>query len=267
MTLLFDGLELPVRGLSAGWALVALSVPAGLLFLWLFGKVSNQDAIAEVKDRIRGHLLGVRLFRHDLGVSLALQGRILRDTAVYLRHSLLPMLILLVPVLLILTQVNLRYSVRPLEPGEVAMVRAVVRDASTLTGPIVLDAPAGVVVETPAVRIRSMREAVWRVRADAPGRHEIAVRAGGASESKEILVGAEPGRRVSARRPGGGFFDVLLWPGEPPIPRASAVEAVEVAYPERELRLLGLRFHWLVLFFVVSLAAGYGLKGLFGVQV
>jgi len=30
--------------------------------LWLFGKVSNQDTIREVRDRIRGNLIAVRLF-------------------------------------------------------------------------------------------------------------------------------------------------------------------------------------------------------------
>jgi len=46
--------------------------------LWIFGKVSNQDAIHKVRDRIRGNLLGVRIFGDEIGIMFRLQGKILR---------------------------------------------------------------------------------------------------------------------------------------------------------------------------------------------
>jgi hypothetical protein len=40
-----------------------------------------------------------------------------------------------------------------------------------------------------------------------------------------------------------------------------------VAYPHRELRFLGITVHWLIAFFVISVAAGFALKGAFGIEV
>ena len=65
LTLLFGLLFRPFQSFDPIWALIFISLVAGVLMLWLFGKVSNQETIRAVRDRIRGNLLGVRLFGDD----------------------------------------------------------------------------------------------------------------------------------------------------------------------------------------------------------
>jgi hypothetical protein len=45
------------------------------------------------------------------------------------------------------------------------------------------------------------------------------------------------------------------------------VRAIQIDYPARELHLFGLNIHWLLAFFIVSIAAGFALKGVFGIDV
>jgi hypothetical protein len=47
----------------------------------------------------------------------------------------------------------------------------------------------------------------------------------------------------------------------------AGVSWVEIRYPAASIGLAGWDFHWLVWFLVISIAAGYLLKGWFGVTI
>ena len=266
LTPIFDVVCRPFLALPPIWALAVISCVSGVLLVWVFGRTSDQARIHEVRDRIRGNLLGVRLFQRDITVVLRLQRRIFADTFRFLRLAVVPMLIVLAPVLLIMTQLNLRFAAAPIEPGGSAVVTAFVRDATALDRPIFLDAPDGVTVETPPVRIRAAREIAWRIRVDRPGVHTLRVRVGDETIEKQIAGGAGWGP-VPQRRTGRGALDTLLYPGEPPIPSGHGVEAVEVRYPPLEIAAAGMQVDWLVGFLVLSMAFGFASKGLLGVEI
>jgi uncharacterized membrane protein (DUF106 family) len=262
---LFDLLFLPFAYLAPLWALIVFSVLTGILMLWIFGLVSDQDAIRTIRDRIRGNLIAVRLFGDDLGVLFRLQGRLLRDNAVFLKYALIPILVMIVPVLVILIQLSLRSEARPLEPGEAALVKVTLRDAAAIDRGVSLEVPAGVVVETPGVRVASLREVAWRIRPAEPGRYRLLVHAGDEAVAKELRVGGDWGA-TSARRTGKGFLDVLLYPGEPPVP-PGAVESIDVKYRPLELELFGWPLNWLVVFFLLSILAGFAFRRVLGVEI
>lgn len=266
LTPAFDLACWPFLTLDPMWAMAALSLATGVAMVWIFGKVSDQTTIRGLREHIRGNLIGVRLFQRDIGVMLRLQRRIFADTFRYLRYALIPMVVLLVPVVLIMTQLNLRFSVRPLEAGEDAVVKAYVRDASTLDQAIALEAGPGVRVETDGVRIPSTREVAWRVRADTAGEHRLVVRVGDRTVETVLVAGSRWGA-VPQRRTGRGVWETLLYPGAPPIPATHPVEAVEIDYPSLDLGIMGWSVDWLVAFFVLSLAFGFTLKGRLGVEV
>lgn len=275
LTLLFDGLLWPFESLPPIWGLTVISFATGLLMLWIFGKVSNQDAIKVVRDKIRGNLIGIRLFGDDLGMLLKLQGRILGQTARYMGYALLPLAVTLIPVLLILTQLNFRYASAPLEPGDTALVKVKLREASPLHEDVRLELPEGVVLETAGVRIddpdEDLREVAWRIRAEKPGDYTLTVRAGDDTAEKRLRVGAGQGP-VSAIRPGKDLWEVVLWPGEPPLGSSHAVQSVEVSYGALPLRLFAWDLNaipsgWLVFFFVASVAFGFAFRGPLGVEI
>jgi hypothetical protein len=234
--------------------------------LWLFGKVSNQDRIREVRDRIRGNLIAIRLFGDDLGQLFRLQGRVFGHTFVYLWRALPAFVILLIPVALIATQLHLRFQVRPLRPQETALVKVELRDAEALRRELALEVPEGITVETPPVRAEVIREVSWRVRADEPGDYRIAVRVGDERVEKEARVGAGWGV-TSWRKTGKGAFDLLLWSGEPPIDRASRIARIDLTYPSLDVTVFGWAVHWVIIFLVVSIAAGFAFRRVLGVEI
>ena len=266
LTGLFDLLFLPFRSLGPWWALVVFSLLTGILMLWIFGKVSNQDAIRVIRDRIRANLIAIRLYGDDIGLLFRLQGRILRDTAVYLKFALVPLLVMLVPVLVILVQLNLRFEARPLRPGEPVLIKVTVWDAALIDRGVSLEVPQEVVVETPGVRVASLREVSWRIRADQPGRFRLVARADGEEVEKELVVGGD-WAAVSTLRTGKNFWEKVLYPGEAPIAGTSAVESVQVRYAGLPLRLFGWNIHWLLAFFVLSIASGFAFRRVLGVEI
>jgi hypothetical protein len=76
--------------------------------------------------------------------------------------------------------------------------------------------------------------------------------------TKTITVAAGPARR-SAKRPGANLLDQLLHPTEQPLSSA-AVAAIEVRYAGGEVNLLGWEIHWLIAFFILTLAAAFALR-------
>jgi uncharacterized membrane protein (DUF106 family) len=266
LTKVFDILFLPFRVFPPVWAMIAISCLTGLLMLWVFKLVSNQAAIKTVKDRIKGNLLAVRIYQYDIRVVVRSQLRVLRHTLTYMKHSLFPMLVTIVPVVLIVVQIHLWFSVQPLEVGKGTLLKVKVRESSSVQQDASLEAPDGVSVETPPVRIPGESEIAWRIGASADGLHTLTVHLGEESVEKQVAVGTNWGP-VSAVRTGKGPLQSLLYPAEKPIPAESQIESIQVHYPSLPLSVLGWEVHWLVLFFALSVGFGFLLKGLFGIEV
>jgi hypothetical protein len=268
LTFLFELFYGAFKWLGPFWSLIALSILGGILLVWIFGKVSNQEAIKRARNRLSAELIALRLFKDDLRIFFGVQGQVLVWTLKYLRHSLVPMLILMVPAMIILIQLNLHYALRPLAIGETALVKVKLRDAAALTsnGGLSLQAPPNLKVETQGVRIAEMKEISWRVRGASAGRFDLVVSDGKTPVTKKAAVGGRT-EGVSSLRTGAHWLTNLLYPEEAPIPKSSAIESIEILYPELGLTFLGWHVNWMILFLIVSLVFGYAFKGVLGVHV
>lgn len=268
LTFLFGLVYGPLKWLGPFGSMVAISWLGGIFMVWIFGKVSNQDAIQRTRNRLSSELIALRLFKDDLRVFFGIQYQVLVWTLKYLRHSLVPMLILMVPTLIILIQLNLHYGSRPLRVGEPTLVKVKLRDPAALGrgAEIHLKAPENLKIETQGVRVEEMKEVCWRVRGVSPGRFDLTVSDGKMSVTKTVAVGGRL-EGVSSMRTGEHWLTSLLYPGEAPIPSQSAIESIEIRYPELNISILGKNIHWLILFLILSLGFGYAFKGLLGVQI
>lgn len=265
MTGLFQILLWPFRGLNPFWALLAVSLVSGLLMLWVFALTSNQEGIRRSKDRVRGNLLGVRLFQHDVGVVLKLQVAILKETLQYLRYSFAPVLFLLLPVLLILVQLNLFFSLRPLTPGEQSLLTVKVNGSPIMNSTVQLEESSGFIVETPPVRIPSRQEISWRIRAEESGSHRIRLNVDGESFEKDLVVG-DAWTAISPVRTD-DWLEQLLYSGEQSLNSEGKVTSIQLAYSSLDFQMLGIPMDWLVVFFVLSIVAAFAFKGWFGVEI
>lgn len=269
ITKAFDVFLTPFARLHPWVGLLIVSVVTGVVMLLIFGKTSNQKKITETKDKLKAYIMEMWIFRNDTLVMFSAIGNVLRNNVQYLRHSLRPLVFILVPVLVVMVQLGIRYGNRPFDPGDVTIVTAELDEGVRPTDlDVELTAPMGLRVLSPPLRIDSKHQIDWKLQALMPGVHEISLTVGDDVLTKSVAVGPE--RRVETLagvRPTAGTWSAFLYPSETPIPRDSAVRAIRVRYPPRQLGLFGLNVHWLIAFFVVSVAAGFALKGVFGIDV
>ena len=265
LTGLFGLIAWPLWGVGAMAFLVVISFLSALMALMIFGRFSDQKAIRKVRNRIRGNMLAVRLYRDSVPVVLGLQVEIMRDTLTYMRYSLTSLPLLIVPFLLILVQLDLHLTARALQPGESAVVK--VRFSETLqTGDrITLESPREITVETPPVKLSAQKEVSWRIRAQAPTRDVLTLHWGDEVIQKEVVVGHGGGAISSLRT--GNMMEMLLHPGEAPIRGSQGVESIRINYPSRELSVWGWKVHWVILFFVLFFLFAFACKGFLGVEI
>ena len=236
-----------------GWLSATLvSAVTGVLLLIVFKYTSNQQAIGQVRDRIKADLLALKLFKDDLGTTFRAQGRLLVGAMCLLRYSLRPLLVMIVPVLLELAQLGLWYQRRPLATGEEALVTLQLSGEPDEGMPDVqLEPEGGAAVTAGPVRIFSKRQVCWQVRAVEPGEHTLVFLAGDERVRKQFIVG-NGFVRASAVRPEWRWTDILLHPLEPPFRSGSPVSWIAVDYPPRDSFTSGTDW-WLAYFFVASL--------------
>src|SRR4030043_1188364 len=107
----------PFRSLNPWAGMAFISLLTGLLMLLIYRLTSNQSGICRVKDKIKAHLLELRLFKDNMGVTMKAQGQILQANFRYLGLNLKPLLVMIVPLILILAQLNLWFGSEPLAVG------------------------------------------------------------------------------------------------------------------------------------------------------
>ena len=180
--------------------------------------------------------------------------------------SLVPMLVMLVPMCLLLAQLALWYQARPLHAGEDAVVTVHLTDLKNRTLPeIRLAADNSVLAMIGPVRVPAKHCVCWNIRPAKPGYHHLNFEVAGVDYEKELAVG-DGFMRTSLKRPGSQWSSVLLHPREEPFNADSPVRSIEIDYPEREGRVAGSR-SWLLFWFVVSMVAAFAVKPLLKVHV
>ena len=229
----------------------------GLVMTWIFGKTSNQARLKELADQTKAHLLAIRLFKHDLVVTFRCQGQLLQTTGLRLWHSLPPTLVMLVPISLLFIQLAQRYEFAPLEPEQVSVVDVELSSNPQSQRPeIVLEPPAGVVVETASHWDPSRHQLSWRVRPQTDQPAMLQWKAGVEVVQQELAVASSGGplMGIAARRPSRAWWDQMLHPLEAPCPSGGPISAINVQYTRRHTPLLGLDIPWWATFGLTAMA-------------
>ncbi len=268
LTAVSEGILAPLRSWPLG-GLLLLSVLAGVAMTVVFRYTSNQSALRRVADRTKAQLLCMRIFKDDIWVALGCQRELLKAIGLRLWHSVPPMLVLIVPFVLILTQLALRYENRPLHRGEsVIATLQLAPDQWKELKDVRIQVPAGVTVETPPLRDEGEHSVFWRLRLDEPtdGTLRWAV---GYHVVEKTFLGTDDTNRlctVSVRRPGTGFWDRLLRPGEAGFDADAPVRGADVRYPRRSTPIFGIDVPWWATFLIVSMGTALIVRPFLKVQ-
>ena len=236
-----------------GWlSNTIIAAITAVILLTIFKYTSNQQAIGRIRDDIKANTLALKLFKDSLSVTLLSQARLFKGAFKLLLYAIVPLLVMVLPVSLLLGQLGLWYQTRPLLPGEEAVVTMKLNGniGSPLPPTSIISTPGAQVVSGP-VRVFSKREIFWKIKANEAGRHRIVFQVNGRQIEKELAVG-DGFMRVSEKRPGWNWIEILRHPLEKPFAADSTVQSINIDYPQRRSWSSGTN-SWLVYFFIASL--------------
>jgi hypothetical protein len=262
---IFDVLLTPFGHEHALFDMLVWPSLMGVIAILIYKLVSNQSALARVKSQISMRLLEIRLFSHDIVQVLKSTGTILGKNVFYLGNHMLPMLVMLGPFVVILAQLVANYGYDPSPRGSVELLHVRLDPESGLASrDVALELPDGIALEAPPVQTAD-HQVFWRLRAEEPGDHVLSLTVGNDVFEKAWAVGGEP-RKVPVKRLRG--IEAILYPGEAALPADGPLLSIELDVHPRELGPLPAGELGIVLWvLVLSLAAGFAVKGLFGVTI
>lgn len=265
---LVDWLLAPLAG-APGAALVMVSMVTGVVMTIVFRYTSNQRALRAAADRTKAMLVGMRLFKDDLRTALRYQGGLIKATGSRLLHSLRPMIVLIVPVALMLVQLAHRFEWRPLGIGDHAVAAVhVSEEAWTEWQHAVMEAPEGIIIETPALRDEAERAVYWRFRVMAPVTEPLGWRAGGTVIEKNLTSAGNTKRlrAISEERRGGGLWSGIMHPIEMGLGADSPIRRIAITHPRRSTPIMGIALPWWGTFLIVSLVTALVVRPIVKVQ-
>ncbi len=256
---------MPIASAHALIVLLVLSVFTGLVMIVLFGYLSDQKAVHYAKDQLRAQMLAVRLFQDQPQVVLRAYGRILTGTGRYLRVSFKPLAVIILPMIALLVYGDRYLGSLPFQANQPILLKAQLGKADALDN-IALRLPPGLSESAPAVHIADSNEVDWRLVASADGDYTVNVLAGGQEAGKQVVVSNNL-THLSACRLRGHLWRRLLDCAEPALPANAGLRLLAVNYPPRDFDLGPWTTNWLVIFFVVSLAAAVLFKFILGIEI
>ena len=245
-------------GNHAGWLLVVAAVVFAIAALLLFKWATPQQRLAAARGRLIGRLYEAALYQTSLAVIMRVQGGVLVANLRYLACALPAVAALVVPLLLVIPQLEARLGRRPLAVGETALVTV----ALAADREAILTADSGLVIEAGPVRDQAHDEVVWRVRAVTAGEHVLQLTGAGDPVTLAVPVATAGLPAISAGRHRSAFTQLVLDPADAPLARETGLDRIDVALPARKLGL-----PWLVSFSVLSLATGLLLRSRLGVEL
>ncbi len=266
---LFNGIDL-----ALGWAgplavVVIVSAITGVLFIMAFPHVSAQGGITAVKAKISHNLLGIRIFQDDMPtVGRGVVGALSWNIA-YLALNALPMVVLAAPFMVVWFQLNSLYAFDSFEEGARTVVIAEVRD-DVQAKDVEIEVPAGAQIINRANMIGKL---AFTLEAGKEGTGDLVFNWKGTPVNKSLEVGTHPNRlaRMRTSEPWTKFAaqeDPIIYYGDPVLPADSPIKAIWVEYPTAPLGPFGGgEITIMIIFVVISMAFGFGLKGYFGVEI
>lgn len=250
-----------------GWLSNAIvSAVAGVLLMLLFKYTSNQGAIGRVRDSIKAHMLVLKLFKDSIAVTLQAQGTIFKGAFLLIFYALRPMLVMILPVSLLLSQLSLFYQARPLLPGEEAIVTMQLADDIGNRWPNVKIASMDTArISIDKTIVYGKKQILWKIQAEVPGASHIVFQVDDEQIEKELAIG-DGFMRTSLIRPGPKLGDLMLHPWEKPFAADSVVQSIAIEYPDRISKTSGTDW-WIAYFIVVSMIAAVIFIPIFKVRI
>jgi len=253
--------------------LYAVSLVSAFLLLILFKKISNQEKISYHQKKIFGYLLEIGIYRDQFRRIMINQFNILKHLFLYLRYTVLPLIILGFPVVLIVLQIDNRMGLRPLQLNESFVIRVVLeadhqQDTNILESRLALKTTSGISVETPPLRIASERAVYWRARLKSlyPQNFRVGLPSTNGSVHRDVSSVKQKGG-FSRSRTKAGSFNFFMNSAETPVPKDSPFHTISIDYAAATYPFLFWNISAVAYYFILTLFFGFLFKPMIRVKI
>jgi hypothetical protein len=246
--------------------LVTISALAGVILVWFWGLVSNQEAVKAIKNRIHSNLLESITFRHDIIVSLKAQCGMLYLAFLYFLRAVPPLLILLVPCVLLLAQMNRYFGYQPVSVNKPVIIGVMLADGNKNIA--VSADPAQLEVVGPLHDTKENRY-YFRLTSKTTGNIPFKLKKDGSSTEQSMQLIASDSTRplATSAKISNSWLTSLLYPAVEKLTSANDIKEVSINYQPSAWSLFGYKIPWIGLFFIVSFISGLLASRIFGIEV
>ena len=263
---IFNFILIPVSNFSDEVKILYISILSGIIFLLIYGKVSNQKGIKETKRKIMAKVIEVALFRHSIKVCLNAQGALFKQGFKYLSFALIPLLILMVPCILIMAQINFHFQNRGLLEKEDAIIELSLDDPDDLTE-YELKASSGTL--SPALRVDDELKIIWKYKNNNGTnlKDNVILELTLDDLSLNIPLSIN-GKKPSLLTYSRDFFEGLLFPSKFKVSKDfKEIKSISIKYPNANQTYLGVTINWLWVFLIVSILSGLIASKVFKIEI
>jgi hypothetical protein len=278
-TSVFDAVLTPFEMMGTEVALILISGLFGIAALIVFKHISSQAGIKRSKNKIKGHMIEIRLYQDDLVLVSKAICKVLIRNVQYLTFNFGPILPLLIPFAFVMAQFVVRYSFEPIPitaagtevlPGGGTLIKVdFAEDQGELAKGLEVRYPEGLEPISPLVRLASGK-ARQEIVARQAGVYDITfILADGSELTKQLVAGADTEVRWMQPERVQSTLESILWPAEAKIASDSPIERISFVYPDSDLGwlpgsgILGV----MLVFLVASMAFGVAILKPLGIQI
>lgn len=277
---LFDAVLAPFEMMGSVAALISVSGVFGILALLLFKQISWQQGIKGTKDKIKGHMIAIRIYQDDLWIVFSSVLKVVLRNFQYLALNFGPILPLFVPFVLIAAQLVVRYGFDPLPVVDASKVASMLPGRGTMleirmkpghgseVSNLEVRLPGHLLALSPLARNERDGIAVMEFAAVAAGIADVEFLVGGAPVgAKSVAAGDTAPRSMQPERVS-SFWSAWLWPAEPTFQADSPIDSVRFVYPDKDLGFLpGGPGGVLLTFFLASILFGVAILKPLNIQI
>lgn len=273
----FDGLWYSSSALGNYFHIVIYSLVSAFVFLLIFKKVSNQKKIIHHKKKIVGYILQMRLYQDKPFIIFSSILKILKHNFLYVQYTLSSLLVIIIPLLIISTQINNRCGYAPLNSNQQFIIEAQLDGAVTpetalskLEAVFCIALP-NIIIETMPLRIPKENKILWRARikySSKTGEEHIKIgfKEHNSFTTKNVMTSyGKKGFSPSLAK--WSLKTALVSNAEGFLPEESPFSLVSISYKRAAYSFLFWKVDALILYFILTLGFAFALKPLFKVSI
>ncbi len=262
-TKLYEILTLPVGFLSPFVVVLYWSILSSFVILIFYKLISSPSSIRKAKDQIKANIFAIRIYSDLPGVFFKSFFGSLYWTFRYFLLNLIPVAFLIIILLPLFVQLELRYGVEPLKSGDEFIMKIKFKESNESELPKVKLLNDKSFKEIVRVFIPALNEYDFKFKV-LKNSSKISLEVNGEKVEKTIVIGKK-GKLFSPKKLRADNPETLFYPEDKPL-HSSLIEELSIITREGEINFLGIKLHWLIYYLILTVIIVLALKDKFGVE-